>query len=336
MQNPIIDQWSIFVNNRRCFIIVIYNTIIIYTMNFNNNLHIRIPENISTEDIHSFITRISQSIQTEEVIPLKNEKSLCTPLEGIKAVVFDVYGTLIHSAAGDINIDSARHAEYFSVDEIGLHMTHHAVSSLLKNYIMMKHTEIRDTHNIAYPEIDAIQMWRAVSKDKAFPLDALTDTEAALCAVAYEMYNNPSCEMPSAMLVLETLHKRGLVLGIVSNAQFYTPLFLQAIFQKYPLWNTLQFPVQVWSYTMQEAKPSIKLFEHMLEGFAPLNIQANEIIYIGNDKRNDIAPPQSLGIHTMLFAGDTLSYRPRDDDIIMQNIRPDAIITTLQDIPHLI
>lgn len=320
------------------------NTIIINTVQLDNNIQISIPASISSDDISTLITRISKSIQTEEVLPAEQEQVLFNCLDGhldghlngIKAVVFDIYGTLIHSAAGDINIDSCRENTYFCVNELGLKISHQNINTLLKAYILMKHTEMRNTQSIQYPEIDAIQMWKNISKDKAFPLDELTDTQAALCAVSYEIYNNPSCEMPFAMSVLESLHNKGVMLGIVSNAQFYTPLFLQAIFQKYPLWNALRFPVQVWSYQMKEAKPSSQLFQRMLDEYAQLNIHAHEIVYIGNDKRNDIAPPQSLGIRTLLFAGDSLSYRPRRDDPTINAIHPDAIITTLEEILLLI
>jgi len=47
-------------------------------------------------------------------------------------------------------------------------------------------------------------------------------------AVEYECRVNPVWPMPAALETIETLRARGFRLGIVSNAQFYTPLIIEA------------------------------------------------------------------------------------------------------------
>ncbi len=58
-----------------------------------------------------------------------------------------------------------------------------------------------------------------------------------------------------------------------------------------------------------------------------------EILYLGNDIRNDIWPAQAEGFRTALFAGDRRSLRLRADDPDCGNVRPDWVVTGLEQLP---
>ena len=55
----------------------------------------------------------------------------------------------------------------------------------------------------------------------------------------------------------------------------------------------------------------------------------DQVAYIGNDRRNDMAPAQDVGFQTILFAGDARSLRMRDDDPTCNHVQPDLRITHL-------
>jgi putative hydrolase of the HAD superfamily len=55
----------------------------------------------------------------------------------------------------------------------------------------------------------------------------------------------------------------------------------------------------------------------------------DQVLYVGNDMRNDICPAAATGFHTALFAGDKRSLRLREDDRKCARTRPDIIITDL-------
>lgn len=156
-------------------------------------------------------------------------------------------------------------------------------------------------------------------------------------AVHYECRVNPVWPMPGAKAVISELKDRGYHLGIVSNAQFYTPLTLEALFQT--SLHSLGFDDQLcfWSYENLEAKPSQRLFKMAADVLKEkYNISTHETLYIGNDKRNDVLPPQQLGFRTALFAGDKYSLRLYEDDLKIKAVEPDWIVTELSQITKLI
>ena len=121
--------------------------------------------------------------------------------------------------------------------------------------------------------------------------------------------------MPNAAAVLQKLAAREILLGVVSNAQFYTPLILRALFDVGSL-DQLGFrqDLCLWSYKSRRAKPDPLIFEDATVRFAELGVPPEQILYVGNDMRNDVWAPQELGWRTALFAGDARSLRWRNDD----------------------
>jgi putative hydrolase of the HAD superfamily len=129
------------------------------------------------------------------------------------------------------------------------------------------------------------------------------------------------------------LRGRGLVLGIVSNAQFYTPLMLEGFLDS--SLDDLGFDAEccAWSYRLLEAKPSTRIYEEALAGLERVHgIEPSEVLYVGNDLRNDIWPASLTGCRTALFAGDARSLRLREDDPRCTGVVPDRIVTDLRQI----
>lgn len=91
-----------------------------------------------------------------------------------------------------------------------------------------------------------------------------------------------------------------------------------------------------WSCRRREANPSTAMFRAVAGVLADRpGVQANEILYLGNDVRNDIRPAAAVGMMTALFAGDARSMRLRQDDAACQEVRPDAVILDLADLVRL-
>ena len=136
--------------------------------------------------------------------------------------------------------------------------------------------------------------------------------------------------MPGLVDTLNELHQRGLKISIISNAQFYTPLLFDALIGKSLSELNICTDCAIWSYILKEGKPSQRLYElsanHL---FKIYQIDPNQVLYVGNDIRNDIWPAQSVGFKTALFAGDKLSLRRRKDDPQCKRIEADLEITQL-------
>ena len=125
-------------------------------------------------------------------------------------------------------------------------------------------------------------------------------------------------------------------MGLISNAQFYTPLlfkwFLGAEIDDLGFDKRLVF----FSYRHGHAKPGQHLFRLALEQLRQIKIPASAVLYVGNDMLNDIWPAKQIGFHTALFAGDARSLRMRSDNPLCSSLTPDLVVTDLiQIIPYL-
>jgi putative hydrolase of the HAD superfamily len=248
------------------------------------------------------------------------------PLTGIRAVLFDVYGTLVVSASGDIGLAGEHDADSAfaaALDAAGARASEHAVPDRLEQAVRAFHAE-RKAAGIEFPEVDILDIWgRVLSPDQ----------DLARLAVEYECRVNPVWPMPGLAQVLTDLRRRGLVLGIVSNAQFYTPLMLEGFLDA--SLNDIGFDAAccAWSHRLLEAKPSTRIYEEALAGMERVHsIAPREVLYVGNDMRNDIWPASLTGCRTALFAGDARSLRLREDDPRCAHVTPDRVVTRLQQI----
>lgn len=259
-----------------------------------------------------------------------------TPLPDIRAVVFDIYGTLLISASGDVGPDSAKDDEQAfraAMHEAGLipPVGVHGCDRLREQIGAAQ--QRRRSEGVEFPEVDIIEVWARVLE--SIGMDRPAPEQLQALALAYECRVNPVWPMPNMLATLETLHDAGLVMGIVSNAQFYTPLLLRA-FTGAAL-NDLGFhqSLCVWSWRELEGKPSQRLYRKLLQALQQEHrIAPQQTLYVGNDRLKDIWPAASLGMRTALFAGDRRSLRLREDDARCNNVDPDVVIDDLAQIPR--
>jgi putative hydrolase of the HAD superfamily len=266
----------------------------------------------------------------------------------IKAFVFDVYGTLLISASGDID------ESVISTDNVnqafqaaGIEIANGVVDSqqLLTDIIGSFRQSVRDFHENErteekpYPEIDILKVWEEIIIEYAEK--ERIKLNGPLCikcfTFVFEVLSNRIYPMPGMKEVIEQLHHNGYPLGIISNAQFYTPVILNFF-----LHNTIseaeEVPpfdpgITVFSYKYKRSKPDSILFERVKEQCRKqYNLFADEILFIGNDMYRDIYPASLAGFKTALFAGDTKSLKLRQEKQELKKVVPDFIVTDLRQI----
>jgi len=250
------------------------------------------------------------------------------PLSGIRAVLFDVYGTLVISASGDIGLVGERDptgAFAGALEAAGITVPTTAGPDRLEQAIRVFHARCKAA-GTEFPEVDILAVWEEVLGGE---VPASRDKLARL-AVEYECRVNPVWPMPGLVRLLEDLRRRPLVLGIVSNAQFYTPLMLEGFLGASLADLGFDAECCAWSYRLLEAKPSTHIYQVALAGLDRVHgITSSEVLYVGNDLRNDIRPASLTGCRTALFAGDARSLRLREDDPRCAGVVPDRVVTAL-------
>ncbi len=261
--------------------------------------------------------------ESHRLSPIPTEREdLLIPMPDVRVAAFDVYGTLLTSAAGEIAVaENGRGSLERFCSHFGLSQRRDAaqIRTELRAAIDESHRSAR-ARGVDVPEVDIVQIWRTVMDRLPFPDGA----EVEEVALRYELATNPVWPMPGAKETVDHLRNMGITLAIVSNAQFYTPLVIEALFDCTLL--ELGFRTCLWSYREGRAKPSSLLFARLLSDVG--NVDPSRVVYIGNDMLNDVEGAAAAGYRTVLFAGDRRSLRERRDDGRVK-AKPDAVITSL-------
>jgi len=260
-------------------------------------------------------------------------------LTGIKAVVFDVYGTLVISGSGDVgSADTAGRDALIrqALEEFDLLGELESVpdAASLQRCIEQMNQE-RVNQNCPNPEVDIVEVWRQLLVESGWSFKPSRIERVVRLATRYEALANPTWPMPGATQLLQQLKQARLAMGIVSNAQVFTPCLVDNLFGRAGLEEGgFSLDLCVFSNRYRQAKPGARLFEVLQRGLLSRGILPNEAVYVGNDMLNDVWAASEAGLQTVWFAGDRRSCRPRQDDSRCQGLSPDVVLTSLMQLPE--
>lgn len=295
-------------------------------------------------DSKEYIRKLLNSLDPLQPIPT-GVKSHYQKDGTIKAVIFDIYGTLLISSSGDIdqaeitdkNLEQALNASGIKPTD-GLQNVLDHILKDLQYTIRVCHEAAR--HNkVPYPEIDILSIWKIVlihARRKGL-IRFDDDADIMLMTCVFEFLSNKVYPMPGLKETISGLKKIRIPLGIVSNAQFYTPVLLN-----YFLHNNIVLKekvkdfdkdLTVFSYKFGKGKPDFSLYEELIPSLKwKYGIIPSEVLFIGNDMLKDIWASKKAGFKTVLYAGDKRSLRMREDDDRTKGLQPDYIIDHLEQV----
>jgi len=252
------------------------------------------------------------------------------PYGKTEAVMFDIYGTLIISGSGDIEADStgAGTGAQARIRDLlkrhGIDKEPEQIRMEIMETVKQEHAVLK-RRGIDIPEVRYEDFWQRIT--------GLNDQAALMrLTLEYEMIVNPVSIMPHAPIILRQLKDRNVVLGIISNAQFFTIHILSELLGC-DLRDAGFVPdLMFFSYEHGCAKPSPRLFGKAVQALSEKGITPERVLYVGNDMRSDVFPAHDAGFRTALFAGDKRSLRLRGAAINDLNEIPDNIITDLNQV----
>lgn len=261
-----------------------------------------------------------------------------------RSMIFDLYGTLLISASGDIDklnfsadylLDAARQCALPLPDSLAFFQE---LIAVYKQCLTLESNRRRGP-TCPYPEVDILQFWKEVLR-QMIPGKVLTDRQLRHFSMFFEYHTNPCTLMPDCSETLAALRDAGLPLGIVSNAQFYTPVLMEYFLSG--RWNERRKNVDgfepslcIYSYLEEKAKPDPALFVKLCRRLRRRGIAPEEAVFVGNDMIKDMVPAAACGLQTALYAGDARSLRLREDDPAAAGFRPDYVITGLKQLLRL-
>ncbi len=242
----------------------------------------------------------------------------------IEALLCDIYGTLLISGSGDVGTthpgaDDCTKLERL-LDKYHLRIPPVDLTKRMHTAIKAAHLQARAS-GIKFPEVVIEKIWLDL-----LPLNTLET--ARRFATEYELITNPIWPMPGMHGLLDACRLSGIRLGIISNAQFYTPVLFEWLLGESLSALGFDPDLMIFSFEHGCAKPCSHLFDLAKGRLITKSILPARAAFIGNDMRNDIAPAARQGFQTILFAGDGRSLRLRESETDTV-LRADRVITEL-------
>ena len=279
-------------------------------------------------------------------------------LGNARVVLWDIYGTLFATRAGDLE-SSLKTPEAMLAAFLktagkfgfwrGVPDTEDISLWFRERYL----GQIESVHQkkkgegIPYPEVRIEEIWEqiiAILEENGFR--AGEEQRRLLpfrTALYFEIAFQQVTFYRGAVETLLKLKKSGLRQGIVSNAQFYTPLLLEYFLREFSNKGRISSFKDIFdedlvsfSYQLGRSKPDPLIFDPVLKELDSEGIDRDEIIYVGNDMLNDVYLASSLGIKTVLFAADRNSLKKCRGDERVEKACPDAVITDYTQLPFML
>jgi len=219
------------------------------------------------------VARIQELNRDRRIVPLKCRPRL-QKLPGIHAVLFDVYGTMVDSGTDPFRANPERPLRHqiknllrYAGFEPCCPRAYDFVLDAWRERIEHAHRLARE-HGVDYPEVDIRNIWRQALKlgiQRGWITGDINTVLITRIAIEFEGARNPVTLMPGIINTLARLRQRGIKMGIVSNAQFYTPLILQILFGASLAKLGFDRSLCIWSYRFGRAKPSPDLLNLALK-----------------------------------------------------------------------
>src|SRR5258708_2153861 len=207
-----------------------------------------------------------------------------------KVIFWDVYGTLVMAQRGNLDSLVQREAELRTVFErtvknFGLDVPPERLHELFLRGIRAER-EARVAQGIAYPEVRIDEIWFKLL-EKFRPEDPPTINFAREVSLFFQRQANPTQLQPHAFDVLTALKQRGVRHGIVSNAQFYTPIELSLLLRDESAcaictYESIFDPLLVFfSFDLGVAKPDLALFRRAVEALTRADVMPDDCVFVG-------------------------------------------------------
>ncbi len=191
-----------------------------------------------------------------------------------------------------------------------------------------------------YPEIPVERIWDDIVKklqQKEYTFDAAVYGSLSdfVQKIAYFYHANLQGvgPYPGAADLLQQLHRRGVVQGLLADGQCFTPGQLQRCLRMQQPECTLDElippPLRLLSAEHRAKKPSDTLFRAALQAAERHGLSPAEVLHVGSSIPRDMVPAKRHGFRTALFAGDRTSLAATPEQLKDPASRPDVLITEL-------
>ncbi|MGE3316736.1 MAG: HAD family hydrolase [Planctomycetaceae bacterium] len=272
-------------------------------------------------------------------------------LNGIRAVLWNIYGTLLRIADGRLiflhpqqirmQVALEKTAREFNMWNSMYRTPGAPWEYLFARYRKaLEHQELGRYSPGDSPEVNSTTVWKTIirelkKKDYQYDVAFYGDIDGFSEKVAYffqASLQGLAAEHGALEAVL-SVSQAGLKQGLFGDAQPFTPVQMLRAFRAA---STLPPPIDLFaaecsvlSYQEGLRMPSRSLFSKVLARFARLGIEPGEILHVSSRAQPDLAAAQKAGMRTAFYArGGPLPGAPGDESD-EPPFEPDCILTDL-------
>ncbi len=281
------------------------------------------------------------------------------PLTAIKAVSWNVYGTLLRIADGDLLF---QHPQAIRM-EVALDKTiqeFNMWNSMTRKpgkpweYMLQKYVHALEEQQMASSgrmgdkvEVNSAKLWLKLigmldKKDYEYDTSIYGDMEAFSEKVAYFFHSALQGveAAPNAHAALSAVAGVGLRQALLADAQPFTVAqLIRALREQGPVAavdSLFQPALHTFSYLEGVRKPARTLFLRAMDRFNKLGLEPENILYVSSRVRGDLAIAKSLGMRTALYAAEKLGLQADSEDMKDHHLKPDRLLTDLVQVRELI
>lgn len=281
------------------------------------------------------------------------------PLPGIKAVAWNVYGTLLRITDGDLLMLPAQQirmqvALEKTIQEFNMWQSMTRKAGNPWEHLFTQYKDVLEEMQLTVSakkgdvgQVSSTKLWRKLisrleQKEYQYDVEFYGDADEFAEKVAFFFHSclQGVAAMDNAALVVKAVAEAGLVQGILSDGQSFTLTQLLRAFQATtklpPLGRLFAAGCVVLSCDVGVKKPSRTLFSTAAEAFARQGLEPAEVLYVSNRWPDDLTVAKQLGFRTALFAGDKNSVQANAEELLTSELRPDRLLTELTQIRNLL
>jgi FMN phosphatase YigB (HAD superfamily) len=278
-------------------------------------------------------------------------------LSGVRAVMWNVYGTLLAIPQGELIFE---HPTAFimsnaldkTIQEFKMWASMSRKPGQPSEYMQSIYTQILTEQRSSmgggerFPEVASERVWEAILKrllQKDYKFDAgffgsINEFSRKVAYFFHASLQGTAC-YPGAAAALRAVREQGLAQGLLADGQCFTTVQLQRGLdaqQGGRLEELLDDSLVMLSCDVRGRKPSDRLFRQALAALAQRGIEPGEVLHVGSRLALDLVPARRLGMRTALFAGDRASLQATPEQLKEPSSRPDVLLTELDQIQEVI
>jgi HAD-hyrolase-like len=277
-------------------------------------------------------------------------------LPNVRAVTWNIYGTLLAITGGDLvfvhpNDFVMNLALDKTVQEFKMWASMSRKPGQPADYMNYIYTQVVDDLRLCaggekHPEVPAERVWEAIIKklfQKEYKFDAgffgsLNEYSRKVAYFFHASLQGTTC-YPGAAAAMDYVASAGLLQGFCADGQCFTPVQVQRGLATQGGGNLDELvpeALRVLSYEVRGRKPSERLFKHSLQQLSARGITPEEVLHVGSRTAQDLVPAKRLGMKTALFAGDRASLQASPEQLKDSQTRPDVLLTELKQISEIV